>query len=176
MSRHQVELEVRGRKVQVVLTETDGRLDVTCDGEEASFEIQSEDADEVVLQSAQGLRRVWFHRDRDRVSVFCDGESLEIRRASAEDRLQGGTDDDDDHATLIAPMTGTVVAVACQAGDAVAEGAVVCVVEAMKMEHPLRAPFAGRVLTLSCEEGATVDMGQVLARLERDGADESTKE
>jgi 3-methylcrotonyl-CoA carboxylase alpha subunit len=46
---------------------------------------------------------------------------------------------------LTAPMSGTIVAVMVQPGDAVEKGAALVVLEAMKMEHAIVAPTAGRV-------------------------------
>ena len=51
------------------------------------------------------------------------------------------------------------------AGEAVAEGAALVVVEAMKMEHTVRAPCAGTVAELHSYVGAQVDEGHVLAVL-----------
>nr|WP_222131547.1 biotin carboxylase N-terminal domain-containing protein [Pseudonocardia sp. C8] len=68
--------------------------------------------------------------------------------------------------SLLAPMPGTVVRVAAQAGQHVEEGAVIVVFEAMKMEHAVRAPVAGTVAELSVAPGRTVDTGDVLAVIE----------
>jgi acetyl-CoA/propionyl-CoA/long-chain acyl-CoA carboxylase, biotin carboxylase, biotin carboxyl carrier protein len=69
------------------------------------------------------------------------------------------------HATgdgLVAPMQGTIVKVLVEDGDAVDEGDLVVVLEAMKMEQPLSAHKAGVVTGLSAEVGATVAAGTVL--------------
>ena len=61
-------------------------------------------------------------------------------------------------------MPGSVIAVQVEPGDQVAEGDVVVVVEAMKMEHSLAAPVSGKVeLLVSVGDQVTVD--QELARL-----------
>ncbi len=57
---------------------------------------------------------------------------------------------------LLAPMAGKVVQVAAQPGEAVAQGQVIAVLEAMKMEHPLKAPVAGRLDTLAVQPGQQV--------------------
>ncbi|HEV7212511.1 MAG TPA: biotin carboxylase N-terminal domain-containing protein [Blastococcus sp.] len=65
--------------------------------------------------------------------------------------------------SLHAPMPGTVVRVEVAEGQHVRAGAVVVVLEAMKMEHVVRAPTDGVVAALHAEAGLTVDTGHVLA-------------
>ena len=67
-----------------------------------------------------------------------------------------------------APMPGRVVAVPVAAGAAVERGAVVAILEAMKMENQLRAPQAGCVVEVRVSEGATVDHGAVLLVIHSD--------
>ena len=69
-------------------------------------------------------------------------------------------------ATVITcPMPGTIVDVKVSAGDAVAEGQVLVVFEAMKMENEIVAPCAGTVASVSVTKGETVDSGKVLLSL-----------
>ena len=64
-----------------------------------------------------------------------------------------------------APMAGRVVAVHVKAGDLVANGAPLLVLEAMKMEHIVTARGAGTVGEVLAAAGAQVALGQVLVRL-----------
>ena len=61
-----------------------------------------------------------------------------------------------------APMPGTILKVNVQQGQAVKEGDVLCVLEAMKMENEILAPKAGTVTQVVAIKGAAVDTGAVL--------------
>ncbi len=65
-----------------------------------------------------------------------------------------------------APMPGLVVRVLIAAGERVALGAGVLVLEAMKMENELRAPAAGTVRAVRVERGQAVEKGQTLIEFE----------
>jgi acetyl-CoA/propionyl-CoA carboxylase biotin carboxyl carrier protein len=67
---------------------------------------------------------------------------------------------------LTSPMQGTIVKVAVADGDVVAEGDLVVVLEAMKMEQPLTAHRAGTITGLSAAAGQTVAAGAVIATIE----------
>ena len=66
---------------------------------------------------------------------------------------------------LVAPMPGTVLAVHVVAGDTVAAGQLVMIVEAMKMEHRITAPHAGTVTEVRARPGDQVSGGDLLAVL-----------
>jgi acetyl-CoA/propionyl-CoA carboxylase biotin carboxyl carrier protein len=66
---------------------------------------------------------------------------------------------------LTSPMQGTIVKVAVANGDTVAEGDLVVVLEAMKMEQPLYAHKAGVVSGLSADVGAVISAGAVVCTL-----------
>ena len=67
--------------------------------------------------------------------------------------------------SVTSPMQGTIVKVAVEEGQEVAEGDVVVVLEAMKMEQPLKAHKSGIVTGLQAEVGATVTNGAVICEL-----------
>jgi len=67
---------------------------------------------------------------------------------------------------VTAIMPGKIIRVLVAQGDQVAEGDVVCILEAMKMENELKAPQAGVVKALYVQPGQDVEMGAVLAEIE----------
>ena len=66
---------------------------------------------------------------------------------------------------VTSPMQGTVVKVVVEEGQEVAEGDTVVVIEAMKMEQPLKAHKAGTVTGLQAEVGQTVANGAVICEV-----------
>jgi acetyl/propionyl-CoA carboxylase alpha subunit len=77
---------------------------------------------------------------------------------------------DQEAGSLLAPMPGTVVRIEAEEGARVPAGAVVVVLEAMKMEHVVRAPADGVVTALPVAVGSTVQTGAVLAVVGEDPA------
>ena len=148
------------------------------DGPLAGFRLNAEPRLEVRLAHAGGTRVITpaaraparslpvFARDGE-IVVFEAGEPYAFRDPVAQD----GPEADRGSGAVSSPMPGRVVAVAVALGDAVAKGAALVVVEAMKMELSLQAPFAGVVAELAVRVGQQVTEDLVLVRLDPDGAD-----
>lgn len=105
--------------------------------------------------AVRGHRSTW---------VFINGRTYVIEPESrdASDRLHAS----DDQLALSSPMPATVVAIKVSPGQPVAEGDLLVMLEAMKMELPIKAPRAGRVKALACREGELVQPGVPLVDLE----------
>ncbi|KAG7315907.1 hypothetical protein KOW79_020773 [Hemibagrus wyckioides] len=73
---------------------------------------------------------------------------------------------EDSSSILRSPMPGTVVAVSVKAGDTVAEGQEICVIEAMKMQNSMTAAKTAKVKSVHCKAGETVGEGDLLVELE----------
>ena len=66
---------------------------------------------------------------------------------------------------LKAPMDGAVVTITVKEGDEVTRGQTVAIIEAMKMEHPLKADVDGTVQAIHAELGSQVKGRQLLVEI-----------
>ncbi|WP_405072182.1 acetyl/propionyl/methylcrotonyl-CoA carboxylase subunit alpha [Kribbella sp. NBC_01510] len=118
--------------------------------------------------------------ERERVTVEVGGKRLEVvlpaglgagaapaagkkkpaRRAGSTGKGAAASGD-----FLTSPMQGTIVKIAVEEGATVAEGDLVVVLEAMKMEQPLNAHKSGTITGLTAEVGATVSAGATLCEI-----------
>jgi acetyl-CoA/propionyl-CoA carboxylase, biotin carboxylase, biotin carboxyl carrier protein len=64
---------------------------------------------------------------------------------------------------LVSPIQGTVLKVAVEQGAQVDEGALICVIEAMKMENEITAPTSGTIEELGVREGGSIATGETIA-------------
>ena len=88
-------------------------------------------------------------------------------RRSERARTAGGGGGGD---TLSSPIQGTVLKVAVEQGATVQEGALIAVIEAMKMENEITAHKAGKVVELPIAVGSAVATGDTLVVISDDGA------
>ncbi len=92
------------------------------------------------------------------------GAAAGARRPPKRERKAGGGSSAAGEA-LMSPLQGTVLKVAVEEGAEVEEGALVCVIEAMKMENEITAHRAGKVTALPVKEGSAVAAGDLLAKI-----------
>jgi acetyl-CoA/propionyl-CoA carboxylase biotin carboxyl carrier protein len=85
------------------------------------------------------------------------------RERAAGGRGGGGGD------ALISPLQGNVFKVLVEAGAQVEEGALICIIEAMKMENEITAHKAGVIIELPISEGGAVASGDLLAVISSGG-------
>ncbi|WP_290058750.1 acetyl/propionyl/methylcrotonyl-CoA carboxylase subunit alpha [Amycolatopsis solani] len=146
---------VAGREYEVGYSLT--RDGLKADGYEAG--LVTAEPGRVVLE-VNGVRRTFVVTRHDGVS-YVDSAlgsvalKAEPRFADPDAALAAGS--------LVAPMPGTVVRLAVQAGDPVKAGDPLLWLEAMKMEHRIAAPADGVVTELPVTVGQQVEVGTILA-------------
>ena len=96
--------------------------------------------------------------------VYFDGRVYLVSTTESGDRRESRVAHDD--MALASPMPATVTSVKVAAGDTVATGDALIVLEAMKMELPITAPRDGRVRSVACKPGDLVQPGVPLVDLE----------
>jgi 3-methylcrotonyl-CoA carboxylase alpha subunit len=118
-----------------------------------------------VIQGA--TRRIAFAAVGHGTWVFLDGRAYLVN----EDEAARKRPVDEQHA-LTAPMPATVLAIQVAPGQRVERNDVVMVLEAMKMELPIRSPRDGVVKALGCQIGELVQPGAMLVELDDSPRDE----
>ncbi len=111
----------------------------------------------------------WLAVDVPGLTRAASGPLAAARRQAGEARSRG--DGTDGAETLISPMQGTVSRVTVAEGQRVAVGQVLILVEAMKMENPVRASRAGLVTALRVAAGDVVAQGAILCRVRTEDAE-----
>lgn len=99
--------------------------------------------------------------DGKRFEVLIHAPAPVIKRHRAKASMSGGAGG----LALRSPMQGTVVNIEVQEGDRVQEGDLIIVLEAMKMEQPLKAHRSGVISSLTAIIGATVSSGTTLCEI-----------
>lgn len=128
----------------------DYRVDRRADG---SWRVESPDARIHTAHAVTGADgAIWVQVDGNVIRIHDESEQR------PRPRVHG-------HATLEPPMPAQVTAVFVKPGDDVDAGTTLLVLEAMKMELPLKAPAAGRVASVHCKAGDRVTPGRSLVDL-----------
>jgi biotin carboxyl carrier protein len=120
------------------------------------------DRAEFLVSDGQQQHRVWVAEANGRRWAFCEGEVWEIQAAAPPGPRKRSTA----HEVLAAPMPATVIGVPVAVGDVVTKGQTVLVLEAMKMELPLRAAHDGTITSINCAQGDLVQPGVTLVEIE----------
>jgi 3-methylcrotonyl-CoA carboxylase alpha subunit len=133
-------------------------LELRRDGATIAGRVHAEGAGRYLVDAGRGPRALELIRDRERLQVVGEAAN-EITLAPAWPYERSAEDAD---AHPASPLPGRVVEVRVKAGDAVARGDVLAVVEGMKMQHAVRAGRAGRVAQVLARAGELVEAEAVL--------------
>jgi biotin carboxyl carrier protein len=162
----QFEATVDGRTVRVEVRGGDGRYTVALDGRPLVLDLQETSRDFVSLLIDGRNYEVGLERRPGGYRVVLPDDILDVELADA---ARGAVDVrkvPSGPTRVMAPMPGKIVRLLVAAGQDVAAGQGLVVMEAMKMENELKAPRAGRVRELPVREGQAVETGALVAVVE----------
>lgn len=112
----------------------------------------------------QPLQRTWVEIDGRRVTLGLPASLLQGVAQTATSAPVSTTAAAVQDGDVRAPMAGSLIAWKVAEGETVDAGAVIAVMESMKMESPITAPRAGRVAQ-QVVAGSSLQPGQVIARM-----------
>jgi 3-methylcrotonyl-CoA carboxylase alpha subunit len=116
---------------------------------------------ELIVRRGDRIDQMFAVVDGDTTWVFHDGVAYEVAEQTGGRRRVPHA-----HGSLTAPMPATVIEIKVAPGDTVSRGDILIVLEAMKMELPVRAPGEGRVTAIHCRPGQLVQPDTSLIELE----------
>jgi len=136
--------------------------------------LENSNLEEIEIQEGEeSVRLVKSHGNLQNIapqSIVIPQENKEI----ITEETQSNEETKEDSNSINSPMVGTFYASASpgakpfvSVGDIIAEGDVVCIVEAMKMMNEIKSEFSGKVLSINVENAEPVEYGQSLFELSK---------
>jgi biotin carboxyl carrier protein len=158
------------RSFDVTIEPEAAGLVATCDGERSPVEWSGRDDHTATIRLGEAAFEALLAQDGGAWWVALAGYQAEVLVEEARALQLAATlprpAQQGRRLDVRAPMPGRVAALRVASGASVERGAVLVILEAMKMENELRAPQAGRVAAVGVAEGDTVEHGSVLMVLE----------
>lgn len=161
------DINIDGKSYRLELNRAEERWTCRLDGREVDVDAILVRPDVLSIRIGNLAYEAMLERVADELHVWVGSSrfAAEIRDPRS---LRGRSRAGDDHGPkkIVAPMPGKVVRILVKAGDEVAAGAGIAVVEAMKMQNEMKSPKAGIVVELKTSDGATVAAGEILVVIE----------
>lgn len=117
--------------------------------------------DRLIVKTANGAHSALAIRTGDKVLVSYQGRQFTVEKAIRSSAKGGAVGSGE----IRSPMPGLIVDVLVTAGDSVAKGAKLVVLEAMKTQQAFPAPFDGVVESVEVVKGAQVVDNQILVKV-----------
>ncbi|MBE0485061.1 acetyl/propionyl/methylcrotonyl-CoA carboxylase subunit alpha [Marinobacter sp.] len=158
-------LEVDGDTVELLVRQNGHRLTVVHGDEQYKLQLQSQ-APGLLCIIDKGVRqRCQYHRDSDSLYLQACGRSWSVQDITHQPATgaQGAGS-----GRILASMDGAIIDVLVAAGDTVQQGQTLVILEAMKMEHPVKADRDGTLSQVLTSAGDQVKRSQLLVEISTD--------
>ena len=111
---------------------------------------------EVELEKQEGVWNVTIEGKSFRIEI--EGNSVGDMAGNKRKKKGRGKNS----GTISSTIPGKIVSIAVEEGDIVAEGDVVMILEAMKMQNEIQAPLSGNVTAVNCKPGDSIEANSPL--------------
>lgn len=160
-----------GKEYSVTVDKTKNGYQFKIDDERANFTPIDFDTNCFKLNINGTVKTVYVATDKKSGMSYAhvDGVVLTVKAVTEESQSAGAAADDivDGKQVVHAPMPGKIVKIAVEVGQAVKDKAILCVVEAMKMENEIRAKFDGVVKEINFKDGDLVGTEETILVFEK---------
>ena len=157
-------LSFNGEDFEVLLvTHANQRLELVVNGECFKLEIKSVDCNNVRIDFKDKIIKATVVNQMGSVVVFSGCDSFQFKLPDNLHELESAQSTENN---ILAPMPGLITAIHIKQGQRIANGNVLIVMEAMKMEHSLKGSLDAIVAELKVSVGDQVTEGELLLRLE----------
>ena len=137
--------------------------------------LENSNLEEIEIQEGEeSVRLVKSHGNLQNIAPQSIVIPQEYKQEIITEEIQSSEETNKDSNSINSPMVGTFYASASpgakpfvSVGDIVAEGDVVCIVEAMKMMNEIKSEFSGKGLSINVENAEPVEYGQSLFELSK---------
>lgn len=159
--------------MQFEITLREKKINITVDSETVegkSYTIEKSPQNEYFLRIDEKLFSIYDVDVRDDVLTFSSGGQhynvpFRDEQALLLEKMGFKNSGKKSQGSLKAPMPGKIVKIVKAAGDAVAHGETVIILEAMKMENELKAPVAGTIESIFVKSGESVEKNTTLLEI-----------
>ncbi|MBW0146975.1 acetyl/propionyl/methylcrotonyl-CoA carboxylase subunit alpha [Marinobacter arenosus] len=169
-TRTPILLEIGDDSLELLVRRTGSHLSLDLNGNQHDVKIENLQDDHLCIIDNGVRQSCQYHRDGDSLYFQASGQSWLVRDIThqpAAGALGGGS------GRIQASMDGALIEVLVEPGQAVRQGETLVILEAMKMEHPVKADRDGTVGQVHASKGDQVKRSQLLVEIT---ADESAKQ
>lgn len=134
------------------------KFKVTVDGQSYVVSVEEIAGESLPADASRNAGAIPAQRPRPEQAA---APPIETKQATAPPQAQDSAAPGDGH-TVPSPMPGSIIDINVKVGDAVKEGDILLILEAMKMENEITSPVTGTIAQVLVSKGAAVNSGDPL--------------
>ena len=155
----------QGSEHRVASRRSGSQANYSIDGQHSDAQVRLDPDGSVFVRLGGKSYRALVSVSKDHTDVCVDGFAFRLDHGTLSTGHPGAAAGSAS-GLLVSPMTGRVRRVLTSVGQTVETGATLVVIEAMKMEFPLRATAAGTVARVHAVEGQPIELGAAVVELD----------